>query len=60
MEDTKKKEAFGIGDTVTIKYPDGGGCGGCLITKITDNGFHFTQGCGRVKSVLYKDIADIY
>lgn len=58
--DMEKENAFDIGDTITIKYPDGGGCGGCKITKITDSGFHFTQGSGRDKSVQYKDITEIY
>ncbi len=49
-----------IGDTVTIKYKNGGGTGGCKITKITDTGFRFNQGKGRDKSVQYKDIEEIY
>ena len=51
---------FEINDIVTLHYPNGGGCGNCKITKITDTGFHFNQGGGRDKSVQYKDIADIY
>lgn len=55
--ETGKK--YKIGDTVTIKNKNGGGCGGCKIVKITDTGFHFNQG-GRNKSIQYKDIQDIY
>lgn len=58
--DTEKEESFDVGDIVTIKFPNSGGCGGCKITKITDSGFHFKQGSGRDKSVQYKDIAEIY
>ncbi|MGC4018926.1 MAG: hypothetical protein QM793_06685 [Muricomes sp.] len=58
--DIENEEAFNVGDIVTIKYHNGGGCGGCLITKITDTGFHFSQGKGRDKSIQYKDIARIY
>ena len=50
---------FAIGDTVTIKYPNGGGSGGCKITKITDTGFHFTQGGRSDKSIQYKNISEI-
>lgn len=53
-------EAVRIGDTVSIKLKNGGGCGGCKITKITDTGFYFNQGSGRAKSVQYKNIAEIY
>lgn len=58
--DKEKETAFDVGDTVTIKWNDGGGCGGCRITKITDTGFHFNRGGGRDKTAQYKDIADIY
>lgn len=37
-------ETYKIGDTVTIKTKNGGGCGGCRIVKITDTGFQFNQG----------------
>lgn len=57
--DTEKEEAFDIGDTVMIEFQNGGGCGGCKITKVTDLGFHYNQGAGRDKNVQYKDIADI-
>lgn len=50
---------YKIGDTVTIKKLNGGGCGGCTITKITDTGFRFVQGTGREKSVQYKELAQI-
>lgn len=53
-------EVFLTGQEVTIKHKNGGGCGGCRITKITDTGFHFKQGGGRDKSIQYKDIAEIY
>lgn len=52
--------SFVVGQEVTIKFLSGGGCGGCRITKITDNGFQYCQGSGRIKSVQYKDIAEIY
>lgn len=58
--DNENDETYVIGDIVTIKYHNGGGCGNCKITKITDTGFHFNQGGGRDKSVQYKDIAQIY
>ena len=47
-----------IGDLVTIKDGNGGGCGNCRITKITDNGFHFVQG-SRVKMAAYDSVAEI-
>lgn len=50
---------YKVGDVVTIKNPDGGGCGGCVITKITDTGFRFRQGTGREKSVQYKNVLEI-
>lgn len=53
-------EVFKIGDIVNIKYHNGGGCGGCTITKITDTGFCFTQDGIHDKSVQYKDTAQIY
>lgn len=53
-------KTFRIGDIVNIKYTNRGGAGGCRITKITDNGFHYNQGTGRDKSVQYKNIAEIY
>ncbi len=52
--------SFGIGQTVSIVFNSGGGCGGCRITKITDTGFHYTQDGKRNKSVQYKDIREIY
>lgn len=58
--DTETGKTFRIGDTVSIKNTNGGGTGGCRITKITDAGFHYTQGIGRDKSVQYKNIAEIY
>lgn len=58
--DMEKETAFNVGDTVTIKWHSGGGCGGCTITKITDTGFHFTQGSGKIKTAQYKDIAKLY
>lgn len=53
-------ETYKVGDTVTIHTNDGGGVGGCKITKITDTGFHFNQGKGRDKTIQYKDIQKIY
>lgn len=52
-------DRFGVGDTVTIKHLDGGGCGSSVITKITDTGFRFTQDGKKEKSVQYKDLAKI-
>lgn len=52
-------KTFKVGDIVTYKNVSGGGCGGCIITKITDKGFHFNQGTGRDKSVRYEDVAEI-
>lgn len=51
---------FKSGDKVSITYPNGGGCGGVTITKITDTGFHFSAGGRRDKSIQYKDIDEIY
>ena len=58
--DNQEEEAYVEEDIVTIKYRDGGECGGCTITEITDKGFHFTQGGGQDKSVQYDNIVDIY
>lgn len=58
-----KDEGGGIyrpGDTVTIKFPNGGGIGGCVIVKVTSTGFHYHQGAGRIKSVQFKDIDEVY
>ncbi len=52
-------KTFRTGDVVTIKGTDGGGYGGCKIVKITDTGFHFTQGSSRTKTIQYKDIREI-
>lgn len=38
LQDGKKVQE---GDVINIKYPSGGGMGGCKITKITDTGFYF-------------------
>ncbi|RGU91716.1 hypothetical protein DWW31_14005 [Clostridium sp. AF15-17LB] len=51
---------FKIGDMVSIRYPNGGGCGGVTITKVTDTGFWYSAGGRREKSVQYKDISEIY
>lgn len=52
-------ETFQLGDIVTIRHPNGGGAGGCRITKITDTGLHYSQGGRRDKSVQYKDIVEL-
>lgn len=52
-------KTYKVGDKVSICYKGGGGCGGVVITKITDTGFHYSAG-GRKKSVQYKDITEIY
>lgn len=49
-----------VWDVVTIKYLNGGGCGGCQITKITDKGFRFVQGSGREKTVPYDLLSEIH
>ena len=48
-----------VGDTVTIHFTNGGGMGGCTITKITNKGFHFNQGKGRDKSVAFEKLKSI-
>ena len=50
---------FMIGDIVTIKFLDGGGCGSCTITKITDTGFRFTQDGRKEKTIQYKNLSQI-
>lgn len=58
-EETGKE--FCVGDTVSIRYFNGGGNGCCEITKITDTGFHFSVGgTRRDKTVQLKDIAEIW
>ena len=49
---------FRVGDRVSITWPNGGGMGYVVITKITDSGFHFNAG-GRNKSVQFKNLARI-
>ncbi|MCP1101970.1 hypothetical protein M2454_000763 [Aequitasia blattaphilus] len=49
-------ESYDIGDVVTIKRLDGSGAGSCKIVKITDTGFHYSQGGSKKKNVQYKDI----
>lgn len=51
---------FQVGDIVTVKFPNGGGWGGCRITKVTNTGFRYCQGAGREKTVQFKNIAEIY
>lgn len=48
-----------VGDIVNIKLADGGGCGSCTITKITDTGFRFTQDGKKEKTVQYRNIRKI-
>jgi len=50
---------FKVGDTVTIHFTNGGGMGGCTITKITNKGFHFNQGKGRDKSIAFEKLKSI-
>ena len=53
-------KVYGIGDSVTITCTNGGGYGGCTITKITESGFHFNQGGkGRDKVIRYENISEI-
>lgn len=58
--DKETGKTYRVGDIVTYKNVNGGGCGGCVITKITDNGFRFCQGTGRDKNVKYENIVEIY
>lgn len=51
---------FAPGDEVTIKFLSGGGCGGCLVTKITNRCIYYIQGSSRVKRASLKDIKEIY
>lgn len=53
-------EEFRDGDIVTINFPDGGGFVGCLIHKVTNKGFHYSQGSGRKKSIQFNDVDEIY
>lgn len=55
-KDTDKR--IKVGDVVTIHWKNGGGAGSCKITKITDTGFHYTQG-SRTKTAQYKNVAEI-
>ena len=60
----EKGKIFKVGDEVSVTYNaasgyEGGGFGGATITKITDTGFQYTQGCNRIKSVQYKNIKKI-
>lgn len=56
-EETGKE--FCVGDTVSIRYSNGGGNGCCEITKITGTGFHFNNGGKRDKNVQLKDITEL-
>lgn len=53
------EEIFNIGDIVTFHTLNGGGCGGCKITKITDSGFKYIQGTSKEKSVQYVNVISI-
>lgn len=57
IEDSKGKQ-FRVGDKVSLHFPDGGGTGCVIITKITDTGFRYTAG-GREKTIQYSKVADI-
>lgn len=50
------KQIYRVGDTVTFKLLNGGGMGGCKITKITNTGFWYTHDGKNNKSVQYKEI----
>lgn len=39
----EKGNIYNVGDTVTITWNNGGGCGSCQITKITKTGFRDNQ-----------------
>lgn len=47
------------GDEVNVTFAGGGGMGGCMITKITNTGFHFNQGMGKDKRVNLNNIEKI-
>ncbi len=51
-------ETIRPGDTVSIHTEDGGGYGSCKITKITDSGFHFSQGRSN-RSIQYERVREI-
>lgn len=51
---------FHCGDVVTVKFNNGGGVGGCKITKITDTGFRYCQGSGSEKTLQYKNIKEVW
>lgn len=48
-----------VGDIVGIKLKNGGGMGGCQITKITQTGFHYNQG-GKDKAIQFSKIEKLY
>ena len=54
-----KGNSFGIGDVVNLEFINGGGMGGCKITKITDTGFRFTQDGKKEKSIQYQNLSKI-
>lgn len=56
---TVDEREFKVGDIVTIHFKNGGGAGGCKITKITNRGFHYSQGSGRDKSVSFGNLQSI-
>lgn len=59
IHDQETGKIFREGDTVTIHFEGGGGCGGCTITQITDRGIHFVQGKGREKTAAFSKITVI-
>lgn len=55
----EEDKAYYVGNLVTITWNNGGGCGGCQITKITKTGFHYIQGKGREKSAQFENIKSL-
>ena len=56
---TKDNRRFKVGDIVTIHFQNGGGMGGCKITKITNKGFQYNQGKGVDKRVSFENLRSI-
>ncbi len=55
----EKGNIYNVGDTVTITWNNGGGCGSCQITKITKTGFRFGQVPGKEKSAQFDEIREL-
>jgi hypothetical protein len=55
----EKGQAYHVGNTVTIKHYNGGGMGGCTITKITKTGFRYIQGSSKEKSIQFDQVESL-